>query len=89
LELPASLGGLLEEIGSDDRIVPGHGPVVDRDFAVAQLADLTALARRLRRLHGSGATADQAIAELSADPALRVEGLELAVNRAFSSLTVS
>jgi glyoxylase-like metal-dependent hydrolase (beta-lactamase superfamily II) len=89
LELPGSLGGLLEEIGADDRIVPGHGPVVDRDFAVAQLADLTDLTRRLRRLHGSGATADQAIAELSADPARRVDGLELAVNRAFSSLTVS
>ena len=86
LEFPDSLGGLLSEIGPDDTIVPGHGPLVDRSFAVAQLTDISDLATRLRALHGSKATQHQAVTALQAVPSLRVDGLELAVARAYSSL---
>jgi len=69
-----------------DTIVPGHGPLVDRNFAVAQLADLTDLATRLRALHRSKATQHQAFAAIEAVPSLRVDGLGWAVARAYSSL---
>jgi glyoxylase-like metal-dependent hydrolase (beta-lactamase superfamily II) len=41
LEFPGSLRGLLSEIGPADTIIPGHGPLVDRSFAIAQLTDIT------------------------------------------------
>ena len=39
LDLPMTLGGLLEEIGSADVIIPGHGPPVGREFVVNHVAD--------------------------------------------------
>ena len=89
LEFPGSLRGLLSEISSDDAIVPGHGPVVDRSFAVAQLRDITDLAARLRALHKAKATQQQAFTAIQAVPSLRVDGLGLAVDRAYSSLAGS
>jgi glyoxylase-like metal-dependent hydrolase (beta-lactamase superfamily II) len=86
LEFPASLRGLLSEISPADTIVPGHGPLVDRSFAVAQLTDLTELATRLRALHRSKATQHQAVTAIQAVPSLRVDGLGLAVARAYTSL---
>jgi hypothetical protein len=86
LEFPDSLGELLFEIGPADTIVPGHGPLVDLGFAVAQLTYITDLATRLRALHGSKVTQHQALTALEAVPSLRVDGLELAIARAYSSL---
>ena len=86
LEFPGSLRGLLSEISPADTIVPGHGPLVDLSFAVAQLRDITDLAKRLRALHRSKATQHQAFTALQAVPSLRIDGLELAVARAYSSL---
>jgi glyoxylase-like metal-dependent hydrolase (beta-lactamase superfamily II) len=86
LEFPGSLRGLLSEISPADTIVPGHGPLVDRSFAVAQLRDITYLATRLRALHRSKATQHEAFTAIQAVPSLRVDGLGLAVARAYSSL---
>ena len=86
LEFPGSLRGLLSEISAADTIVPGHGPLVDRRFAVAQLTDVADLATRLRALHSSKITQHQAFTALQADPSLRIDGLESAVSRAYSSL---
>jgi hypothetical protein len=86
LEFPDSLRGLLSEIRPADTIIPGHGPVVDRSFAIAQLTDITTLATRLRALHRSEATQHQAFTAIQAVPSLRVDGLELAVAKAYSSL---
>ena len=86
LEFPDSLRALLSEIGPADSIVAGHGPLVDRSFAVAQLTDITHLAKRLRSLHRSEATEHEAFTAIQADPSLRVDGLHLAVARAYSSL---
>jgi glyoxylase-like metal-dependent hydrolase (beta-lactamase superfamily II) len=86
LEFPGSLRGLLSEIGPADTIIPGHGPLVDRSFAIAQLTDITYLATRLRALHRSKATQRQAFTAIQAVPSLRVDGLGLAVARAYSSL---
>jgi glyoxylase-like metal-dependent hydrolase (beta-lactamase superfamily II) len=86
LEFPGSLRQLLSEISPADTIVPGHGPLVDRSFAFAQLTDITDLAARLRALHRSKATQHQALTAIQAVPSPRVNGLELAVARAYSSL---
>jgi glyoxylase-like metal-dependent hydrolase (beta-lactamase superfamily II) len=86
LEFPGSLRGLLSEISSGDTIVPGHGPLVDLSFAVAQLTDITDLATRIRALHRSKAIQQQAFTAIQAIPSLRVDGLELAVALAYSSL---
>jgi glyoxylase-like metal-dependent hydrolase (beta-lactamase superfamily II) len=86
LEFPGSLRGLLCEIGPTDTIITGHGPLVQRSFAVAQLTDITDLATRLRALHGFKATEQQALTAIEAVPSLRFDGLALAVARAYSSL---
>jgi glyoxylase-like metal-dependent hydrolase (beta-lactamase superfamily II) len=86
LEFPGSLRGLLSEISPADTIVPGHGPLVDLSFAVAQLKDIADLATRLRALHRSKATQHQAFTAIQAVPSVRVDGLALAVARAYSSL---
>ena len=57
---PAACGGCSPRSSTADTIVPGHGPLVDRGFAVAQLADITDLAARLRALHQSKATQHEA-----------------------------
>lgn len=85
LDLASTLGGLLEEIEPGDVIIPGHGPPVGRDFVVDQVADLMALATRLRTLHACGSTVQQCLAVQDEWP-FPVEGLGLAVQRAFTSL---
>ena len=85
LDLPMTLGGLLEEIGSADVIIPGHGPPVGREFVVTQVADLRAMEVRLRALHASGATVEQCLVAQDGWP-FPVEGLALAVTRGFASL---
>jgi glyoxylase-like metal-dependent hydrolase (beta-lactamase superfamily II) len=48
LDWPATLGHLLDAAG-DGRIVPGHGEVVDPDFAAGQLGEIAFLAEVARR----------------------------------------
>lgn len=85
LEWPATLAALAAKIGPGDVVVPGHGPPVTRDFVVGQVAQLAALAARLRALHAAGATVEQSLAAEDTWP-LPVEGLELAVTHAFATL---
>jgi len=47
LDWPATLGHLLDLVAGP--IVPGHGDVVDRDFAAGQLAEIALVAERARR----------------------------------------
>jgi glyoxylase-like metal-dependent hydrolase (beta-lactamase superfamily II) len=87
LELPATLHGLLAEIKPADTIVPGHGPVVDRGFAAAQLRDLSTMAEQLRSIHAAGATVEEALNQDNWP--FPVEGLKLAITRAFTSLSTN
>ncbi len=45
---PQVLGGLAERFQAGDRLVPGHGAVVDRDFVLAQVRDLQVVADAIR-----------------------------------------
>ena len=85
LGLPEQLEALLAKIDEHDVVVPGHGPVVDRSFVVTQLADVTQLAEQLRLAHQSGTTVEEALLDQGRWP-FPVEGLELAVRRAYATL---
>jgi glyoxylase-like metal-dependent hydrolase (beta-lactamase superfamily II) len=85
LELSEQLASLLRQLGDADVVVPGHGPVVDRAFVQAQHVEVEQVAEQLRRSHRSGETVEQALADQDRWP-FPVEGLELAVHRAFHAL---
>ncbi|MDQ4096700.1 MAG: MBL fold metallo-hydrolase [Actinomycetota bacterium] len=50
LEWPATNARLVGVLRAADRVVPGHGAVVDRAFVFSQLRGLEAVARTIRRL---------------------------------------
>ncbi len=85
LDWPATVAGLVEQIDPGDVVIPGHGDPVDREFVVGQLADLATLADRLRALHAAGTTVEEALGTQDGWP-FPVEGLRLAVTRAFRQL---
>ena len=85
LDLPGQLAGLLERLEDGDVIVPGHGPVVDRAFVAAQLTEVSRFAEQLRAAHLAGDTVEQALENPERWP-FPVDGLELAVERAFQFL---
>lgn len=61
LTWPSSLAELLEEVGSEDVILPGHGRPVSREFGLAQLAVLRSTADLIRHHHAAGHSAEQAL----------------------------
>lgn len=61
LEWPATDARLLAMIGEGDRVVPGHGAVVDRAFAVRQQLELEIVARTIRDLYRAGVPAGRAL----------------------------
>ena len=85
LQHPDQLGSLLAQLGDSDVVVPGHGPIVDRAFVEAQLAEVVRLAEQLRLAHRAGETVEQALADNARWP-FPVEGLTLAVRRAYMFL---
>ena len=82
---PAVLETLVEEMRPGDRVIPGHGRVVDRGFVVRQAADLRTVAERFITAHDAGLRADEALAAHDHWP-VPVAGLVGAVERAFTAL---
>ncbi len=62
LEWPATLGRVLAAVPVGTALVPGHGTVVDLDFARAQQSELTLVADTIRRLEADGVPLDRAVA---------------------------
>jgi glyoxylase-like metal-dependent hydrolase (beta-lactamase superfamily II) len=85
LGLPDQLAWLLHELTETDFVVPGHGPVVDRDFVAAQRAEVDQVAQQLRLAHRAGRTVAEALDDQDRWP-FPVAGLELAVRRAYQAL---
>ncbi|WP_254455718.1 MBL fold metallo-hydrolase [Paeniglutamicibacter quisquiliarum] len=54
LEWPAALDEVLLRVQPGDVVVPGHGRVVDREFAARQAIDLHAVADAIRDAHTAG-----------------------------------
>ena len=60
---PGSLDVVLNLLGSDTVVVPGHGAVVDRDFVEEQRDAIAIVAQTIRDLAASGVPSDRALAE--------------------------
>lgn len=88
LHWPDSLAGLLAQVGPDDVVVPGHGSPVTRQFGLAQLAQLEAVAARIQAVHAAGATVDQTLSAQTGWP-FPVDALGLALSRGFTHLDSS
>jgi glyoxylase-like metal-dependent hydrolase (beta-lactamase superfamily II) len=85
LDLPHQLAFLLDRVGQADVVVPGHGPVVNRDFIQAQHAEVEDLAQQIRAAHRRGDTVEQALSDQDRWP-FPVQALELAIQRGYLAL---
>ncbi|HEX5535249.1 MAG TPA: MBL fold metallo-hydrolase [Actinomycetales bacterium] len=61
LEWPDTLATLLDRVGDDDTLVPGHGRALGRPFAEQQRADVRAVAELITELHDAGVDAGDAL----------------------------
>ena len=84
LEWPLTLDLVLNLIGPDTVVVPGHGAPVDRDFVQEQRAALGVVAETIRDLAGRGVPLDQAVD--AADWPYPREQLVTAVRRGYEQL---
>jgi glyoxylase-like metal-dependent hydrolase (beta-lactamase superfamily II) len=85
LEWPGVLDALVAELQPGDRVIPGHGRIVDRAFVARQAADLRTIAERFTAAHDAGLGAAAALAAHDDWP-VPVDGLVGAVERAFAAL---
>ena len=58
---PASLDLVTSLLTPATRVVPGHGPLVDREFVSRQRADLGTVAETIRDLAGRGVPVAEAV----------------------------
>ncbi len=84
LEWPGSLDVVLNLIGTDSLVVPGHGALVDRAFVDEQQGAIAIIAQTIRDLAASGVPADRALAE--GDWPFPREGLGHAVRLGYAAL---
>jgi len=84
MDWPATLDLVLNLIGPDTVVVPGHGAPVGRDFVQDQRASLGVVAETIRDLAGRGVPLDQALE--AADWPYPREQLASAVRRGYEHL---
>lgn len=84
MEWPLSLDLVLQLIGPDTVVVPGHGAPVDRDFVMEQRASIGVVAETIRDLAGRGVPLGQAF-DATQWP-YPSEGLGEAVRRGYEQL---
>jgi glyoxylase-like metal-dependent hydrolase (beta-lactamase superfamily II) len=84
LDWPGTLDVVLNLVGRDTVVVPGHGALVDRDFVEQQRQDIAITAQTLRDLAAAGVPADRALAE--GEWPFDREALTNAVTRGYAQL---
>jgi glyoxylase-like metal-dependent hydrolase (beta-lactamase superfamily II) len=62
LEWPATLDLVVGLLTAATAVVPGHGPIVDRDFVQSQRGDIVDVAEQIRELAAGGVPVDEALA---------------------------
>jgi len=82
---PKTLAALLDEIGDDDVVIPGHGAPVSRGFGVAQLDVLRSTAALILQHYRDGHDVDEALAA-SDGWAYPAAALRLAVQNGYREL---
>ena len=63
LDWPGTLDVVLNLVGPDTVVVPGHGALVDRDFVEQQRQDIAITAQTVRDLAGAGIPVERALDE--------------------------
>lgn len=86
LDWPGVLTNLADEIRPTDRIVPGHGRIVDREFVLAQRDTLAAVAASVRTGWADGVSASDAVARHPLGDAWPAGMLEPAFIRGYEKL---
>ncbi len=90
LDWPGTTTALLDVLGPDDVVVPGHGAPVGRGFVARQQAELAALAELVRALHAAGVPATDAVADAGDRwPFPPEAGLERAVEEGYRALAAA
>jgi glyoxylase-like metal-dependent hydrolase (beta-lactamase superfamily II) len=87
MDWPLSLDLVLQLIGTDTVVVPGHGSPVDREFVEEQRAAIGVVAETIRDLAGRGVRVDEALA--AAQWPYPSEVLGQAVRRGYEQLPSS
>jgi len=82
---PSTISALLDEIGENDIVVPGHGRPISRRFGLAQLAVLQKTADLIRLHHSAGHDVQQALS-VAEDWPYPPAALQLAVQRGYGEL---
>ena len=86
LAWPDTAADLLERVGNDTTVVPGHGTAVDRTFCDEQRGALETVATLFRELHSSGVPLRDALQEGRGRWPVAEERLDEAVLRAYEVL---
>jgi glyoxylase-like metal-dependent hydrolase (beta-lactamase superfamily II) len=84
LDWPGTLDVVLNLVGRDTVVVPGHGALVDRDFVEQQRQDIAITAQVIRDLAAAGVPADRALSE--GEWPFDRSGLANAVERGYAQL---
>jgi glyoxylase-like metal-dependent hydrolase (beta-lactamase superfamily II) len=84
LDWPGTLDVVINLLGRDTVLVPGHGALVDRDFVEEQRQDIAITAQTIRDLAADGVTAERALDD-GVWPFPR-EALKHAVTRGYEQL---
>jgi glyoxylase-like metal-dependent hydrolase (beta-lactamase superfamily II) len=85
LEWPDTVDRLIGLLTADSKIVPGHGAVVDAEFARDQAGDLGTVANTISGLHHNGTTLEAALAHTDDWP-WSAAHVEQAVRRGYAAL---
>ncbi|MGC4109678.1 MAG: MBL fold metallo-hydrolase [Nocardioides sp.] len=86
LDWPGTLDVVLNVVGRETVVVPGHGALVDRDFVEQQRQDVAITAQTIRDLAAAGVPAERALAE--GEWPFPREALAVAVERGYAALPV-
>ncbi|HEX6596344.1 MAG TPA: hypothetical protein VF045_05385, partial [Acidimicrobiales bacterium] len=89
LDWPATAARLLGLVRNQDRVVPGHGAVVDRAFVAAQQRDLENVAKSIRDLWVGEVPLGDALAAAGDRWPWPADALTHAVSRGYRELDLS
>jgi glyoxylase-like metal-dependent hydrolase (beta-lactamase superfamily II) len=86
LDWPATLAALVDALGPDDVVVPGHGTPVSPAFVTQQQRDLDAVARIIRELHAAGVPVAAAVEAAGGRWPFPPDGMGAAVRDGYAQL---
>jgi glyoxylase-like metal-dependent hydrolase (beta-lactamase superfamily II) len=86
LDWPETISRLLGLVAASDLIAPGHGAVIDADYAAQQQVQLQQVADLIRELHAAGVPVERAVDEGGDRWPFPVEGMDSAARDGYAQL---